>query len=241
MNTSASFAHVGRYSSWTFVILDLLFSILWYTLVMNAWPDGRAILVGLTIGIVGVIADGGYWYAIKRTRRVELGFGDGPWFEVKRWDPAYIGFWLLFWLDFVIGTNIGTFIGVIFERGFDVVNVWTVGFLSWFLLVALLARKLRRPGDLRIRATRLMTTGTRLTFLIVPAIVYVVLLALQMLTLADVGSMILLGLIAAFAMELPLYVLGWRHPSGHLAAPVANTICEWNSVVPLLYLAWLAY
>lgn len=79
-----------------------------------------------------------------------------------------------------------------------------------------------------------------MTFLGVPALTYVVLLTLGLVTPIQMLWMILLGCVAAFAMELPLYVLGWRHPPGHIRAPVLDTILEWNNVVPLLCLVWSA-
>lgn len=236
----ATFAHVGRYSSWSFLALDLVGSAIFHALLLTHVPSLKPIKVGLTIGVVGVLADGGYWYGIKKTRKVELETPDGGWAEVPRYDPRYIGLWLMFWVDLVIGTNIGTYIGLMFEQNLDFASAWTVGFLVWFYAVGLLARLLRRPGDVRIRATRLMSTGTRLTSLILPSIVYAILYMLEMLTLGQIGAMFLIGCLASFAMELPLYTLGWRHPKGHWAAPVANTLCEWNSVVPLLYLLFRA-
>lgn len=239
-SSQAGFAHVGRYSSWSFLALDVLGALLWYGALLKYGTHGRAIKIGGTMGLVGVLADAGYWYGIRKTRKVEIRTGEDRWTEVARWDPAYIGVWLMLWVDLAIGTNIGTWIGLMFEHELDVFNPWTAGFLLWFLLVAAIAKLLRLPGDVRIRATRLMSTRMRLTSLILPATVYVILWYLDRVTWGQIGGMILIGLLASFAMEFPLYTLGWRHPPGHWAAPVANTICEWNSVVPLLYVLYLS-
>ncbi len=240
MTPKATMVHVGRYSSWSFVCIDLLFSVVWYCLILRYSPGMRAIKVGLTIGVIGVIADGGIWYGWVRTRKVERqSTKQAPFAEVPRWHPLYIGFWLLFWLDFVIGCNIGTWIGLMFERGLHVLNLWTAAFFLWFLSVAVLAKWITFGSEMRIRATRLMSYRTRAIFLLVPAVVYTVLKILEMLSFAQIGAMLIIGTMASLAMEFPLFALGWRHPKGHWPTPLANLVCEWNSVVPILYLVYL--
>lgn len=237
----AAFASdAGAFSRTTpvsYAYADIAFSAVFVGLLLAFAPSWWALLPGAITGVAAVLVDFVWFYRAGR-REVLL---DG-----RPASPAFVGGWLVFYFDFLIAFDLGCYVGWVILLGLDTAGglILTAGFWLWFcVLTPVAGRALWDMGLGTAVVTTVRRVGRRgsLTRLAV-AVAASLILCVTALD-GDARAALLLfavGVLTAGAMETPLYMLGIRPGPDAWRAWLLNSLCEWNSAVPILYGVLLA-
>lgn len=225
----ASFSRVTQTSyAWA----DLLLSVVW-VLVLIMWaPSAFVFLPGLSAGVIAIAVDYVWFY---RTGRREVRVNDRP------ASSRFLLWWLVLYFDFLIAFDIGCYVGWVLLVGPGSLEglAVTAGVWLWFCAATPVASRLLLDlGRGRDVVSTVRRTGPRGTWLRLALAVGAN--ATVCITLLDgdpmrAAGLFGVGMLAAGAMETPLYALGIRPGRDAWKAWILNTICEWNYGVPVSY------
>ncbi|MBI1384769.1 MAG: hypothetical protein GC150_07660 [Rhizobiales bacterium] len=227
--------HFSRSTPLSYAYADIALALVWNIGLLFYAPSWLVFLPALVTGTAAVLVDYVWFY---RSGRREV-LRDG-----RPADGLFIAWWLVFWFEFLIAWNIGTFVGLALTAGLTttVGLAWTLAFCAWFWVVTPgLSRAL---GDFGVGNELVLTTrrvGSRLSFARITwvAVLYTGLLATILdWDLAKAAELFAIGMLAAGAMEIPLYVLNIRPGPHAWKALVVNTLVEWNYAVPIFFVVF---
>lgn len=223
----------SRTTTLAYAYADVATSLVWIAIVA-VYASPYAFVPGLVTGLAAAILDAGLWLRNgRRTLRL-----DGQ--PVSR---AFVIWWLAGYFDFLIAFCLGTFAGWLLIEGLFTPTGLTVcaGFWLWYgVLLPSLARLLADWGVGRQRVTAVRRVGGRGPFarLWVALALHGALWAtLFEFDLGRSAALFATGIAVAGAMETPLYMLGIREGDQAWKAWLINSLAEWNTAMPPLYVA----
>jgi hypothetical protein len=228
-------AHFSRVTALSYAYADIALAGVWNAGLLVLAPTFAVFIPAAVTGTAAVLVDYVWFYRAGRREVLVDGVVAGP---------RFVAWWLVGWFDFLIAWNIGSLVGVVLLTGLSgpAGQLAAGAFVLWFwILTPALSRAI---GDLGIGAAVVTTTRRVGSSLSLVRILWVAALYLGLfLTVLDrdagrTAELFAIGLIAAGAMEVPLYVLGIRPGRRAWQALVLNTLVEWNYAVPVFFLAF---
>ncbi|MHA1400373.1 MAG: hypothetical protein ACTSQE_08490, partial [Candidatus Heimdallarchaeaceae archaeon] len=151
----------------------------------------------------------------------------------------------LFYFSFTYGIIEFSYVTVMFREEESILPKirWTILLYSGWLISAFTSQLI--PLDDRIISISRDMSGSRLTQILMVAIGYLALLGLKYswepmkhLSYKRVLYLFLVGFILHLGMELTLHLSGIRPIEGSISIILFNSLLEFNSGVPFLYIAW---
>lgn len=227
--------HFSRSTPLSYTYADFVFAAIWNTILLFTAPSVLVFLPAAVTGIAAVLVDY-VWFYRNGHREVIL--------DDKAAEPNFVAWWLVFWFDFLIAWNIGSFVGLALLFGLTTLPglAAAFAFCAWFWVATpALSRALldNQIGTQVILTTRRVGQSLSYARFAWVSVLYAALLASVLnWNFAKATELFAIGMIAAGAMELPLYLLRIRTGRDAWKALVVNTLVEWNYAVPIFYLVF---
>ena len=229
---------VTRFFGNEFIILDLCFCILWMAFLIKK----RYILqwlFGLFGAVVVFLFDYVLWYTVKGTRVIYSlpGFftnlGDF-------WGP----FLFLAYFSFTYGMIEFSYVAVMFSaENWRKRMYWTMFlYIGWFFVAFF--PKVLPLSDTSVHITRFMVGGRWLQIgMALGGFVTIILFKyiwkpFKSVTWKQIAYVFLIGIVVHFGMEISLLTAGIRPATDIVTVLVFNSLIEFNSGAPILFILW---
>jgi len=217
---------VARVFNFDFIYFDLLFCLIWIGVLLKK-KHYREFFFGLFGFLVVFFTDDVIWFHLKGTRVIDA--------------PLQPDLFLLYF-SFTYGVIEFSY-AIIMIRTKEVKKAlfWTVFLYVGWLTSAFMSQYI--PLDDRTISIYREMTNARLTQILMVGIGYLVILLLKLfyepmkdLSFLKIAYLFLIGILVHFGMELTLHVSGIRPIEGSLSIILFNSLLEFNSGIPVLYL-----
>lgn len=224
----------ARVTPVSYALADLALSGIWIAAVAIWAPSWSVVLPGIAAATGSVLID--YVWCYRNGRRL-------LWLDDVPPPPAFVGWWLVFWFLSVIPFNIGTYVGIVLHVGVhsEQALVWTLVFWLWFWILTPLFSRVLRDAGVGVQVVRTVrkvgshyTRGRILILLALCALLYFGSFPQQPVRILE---LLVLGMAASAAMEIPLYLLDIRPGAQAWKTLLSNIPFEWTVAVPVFY--WL--
>jgi len=217
---------VARVFNFDFIYFDLLFCLIWIVVLLRK-KYYREFFFGLFGFLIVFFTDDVIWFHLKGTRVIVA--------------PLQPDLFLLYF-SFTYGVIEFSY-AIIMIRTKEVKKAlfWTVFLYVGWLASAFMSQYI--PLDDRTISIYREMTNARLTQILMVGIGYLVILLLKLfykpmkdLTFLNIAYLFLIGILVHFGMELTLHVSGIRPIEGSLSIILFNSLLEFNSGIPVLFL-----
>ena len=221
-----------------FIILDIIFCFLWMAFLIKKkyilqW------LIGLFGTVVVFLFDYVFWYTIKGTRQIyrlpDFFTNLGP-----TWGPLLF----LFYFSFTYGMVEFSYVAVMFSaKQWRKKMYWTLFLYIGWSFIAFFPKVLPL-SDTTVQITRFMESGRWLQIGMALGGFAVLILfkyiwkPFKSVTWLQIGYIALVGVIVHFGMEISLLAAGIRPAENLLTVLVFNSLIEFNSGTPYLFMIW---
>jgi hypothetical protein len=221
-----------------FIILDIIFCILWMAFLIRKkyflqW------LIGLFGAIVVFLFDYVFWYTIKGTREI---------YSLPDFFMNLGEFWghmlFLIYFSFTYGMIEFSYVAVMFSaNNWRKRMYWTMFlYIGWFFIAFF--PKVLPLDDTTVQITRFMEGGRWLQIgMALGGLALIILFKytwkpFKSVTWKQIGYMILIGVVVHFGMEISLLAAGIRPATDLVTVLVFNSLIEFNSGTPFLFIIW---
>ena len=223
-------SYVARQFDFDFIYFDLLFALIWMLLL---WRQKQTLALGFGLAgaVIVFLADDVLWFHIQKTR-----FIDSP------LNPDLF----LVYFSFTYGMIMFSYAIAMFTAKNNKTRVfWTVLLYGGWLLSAFVSQWVH-IDDRLISVGRDMS-GAREVQVGMVAGGYLLLIVLKYtwskmraLTWPRMAYLFLIGILVHFGMESTLWVSGIRPTDRGFDVMIFNSLLEFNTGIPVLYIAWTA-
>ena len=223
-------SYVARQFDFDFIYFDLLFAVIWMLLLwrqkyMLAWG------LGLAGACIVFLADDVLWFHIQKTRYLDV--------------PLNPDLFLVYF-SFTYGMIMFSYAIVMFTATKTRARVfWTVLLYIGWIVSAFLSQWI--PLDDRLISVGRDMSGARdvQIGMVIGGYLLLIILkytwgAMRALTWSRMAYLFLIGILVHFGMEFTLWISEIRPAEGGLDVLIFNSLLEFNTGIPVLYIAWTA-
>ena len=219
---------VTRIFSFDFIYLDLAFCLVWM-IILVLKNKNRSLTFGLAGAVIVFFFDDVMWFHLKGTRHIQA--------------PINPDLFLLYF-SFTYGMIEFSYVTLMFAaKNKREMAFWTILLYAGWFLSAFLSQWM--PIDERIVNVSRDMSSSRITQIIMVVFGYTLLIvlrnkweALSQIKYRKILYLFAVGFVVHFGMEISLALSGIRPYTGNLDVLAFNSLFEFNSGIPYIFIAW---